>query len=145
MEMPYPCSGFPFLGSVLLSAPDWFTKCMTLETQGFVDLHDKISNQIDEILSDPQALEKRITKSSITIYWHWKGLLSRLEKKLLEKPQSYLLLGDSGRSWVGVFHLLNSNVVHNKLVQELQEAWPNQNSVMGYEALQKLSYLDHTQ
>ena len=74
-----------------------------------------------------------------------RAAIKTLEKKLLEKPQSYLLLGDSGRSWVGVFHLLNSNVVHNKLVQELQEAWPNQNSVMGYEALEKLSYLDHTQ
>jgi cytochrome P450 len=42
---------------------------------------------------------------------------------------------------VGTFYILTNPVVHAKLVQELLQAWPDQNTVLNHAALSKLPYL----
>jgi hypothetical protein len=42
---------------------------------------------------------------------------------------------------LGTFHILNSEPVSAKLVQELQVAWPDTDAKLGREALEKLPYL----
>ncbi|KAI0765260.1 cytochrome P450 [Fomes fomentarius] len=42
---------------------------------------------------------------------------------------------------VGVFHVLHNPAIHRKLVQELKNAWPELETTMHYETLEKLPYL----
>jgi hypothetical protein len=42
---------------------------------------------------------------------------------------------------VGIFHILQNPKIREKLVQELDAAWPDKEHMMGYDALEKLPYL----
>jgi len=62
----------------------------------------------------------------------------------LEEAQNLVFAGSDtvgGTCALGVFHAASDPLVYKTLVKELEEAWPEKDSVMGYEALEKLPYL----
>lgn len=139
---------FPFIGTILRSAPEYFIMRMSPASRGFVDLSKKLEIQIDELLADQFSLN---SVDHETIYHHLltpqshKGYNQVISRKgLLEEAHSLLHAGSEtvgDTTVVGIFHVLNNRTVCAKLVKELEEAWPDKDSVMGFESLEKLPYL----
>ncbi|KAI0711404.1 cytochrome P450 [Earliella scabrosa] len=66
------------------------------------------------------------------------------EKVLWEEAVTLLAAGSETVANVlnvGVFHVLNNPIIHQKLFEELRNAWPEIDMTMHYETLEKLPYL----
>lgn len=151
----------------MLGLPDWLTVLLTPSMQGFVDLRKTMTAQLEGILNDPTSLEH---SEHEIIYHHLltpkKGQTKIPSKKsLLEEAINLMLAGRWGSlkyllasspnithtslrsdtvgnaSTVGTFHILNSPIVLQKLRNELHEAWPDKDTPMHFETLEKLPYL----
>ncbi|PBK95989.1 cytochrome P450 [Armillaria gallica] len=122
--------------------PEGITRMMNPDAVGFFSLQKVLGKQIDKILADPGVLET----VHDTIYHR---LLAddgeRPSKKaLLEEAQTFLIAGTdttSNAMSIGFFHVLNDPSVRAKLVAELKAIWPEKESPMPYDSLEKLPYL----
>lgn len=113
-----------------------------------VDFERKIGAQIDELMKNPEALE---TAEHEIVYHH---LMKRHPNKgrheiparesLLFEGVSLVIAGSdtvAGTLTVGVFHVLRDDRVSSTLIEELEAAWPDKDTAVKFEVLEKLPYL----
>jgi cytochrome P450 len=113
-----------------------------------LDLRGKIGAQIDELLKNPETLER---SEHETIYHH---LIKRHPDKgrheiparnsLLSEGIGLVVAGSetvAGTATVGVFHVLWDNRIYSTLIEELEAAWPDKDVNIKFEILEKLPYL----
>jgi cytochrome P450 len=138
---------FPFLHNVLPFLLPVLAKVdPLLKAVGIFMGH--IEAQIDEILRDPAALDRAEHE---IVYHHL--LTSQVDKGRREMPTRKALIEEAraltiagsdtvaATSTVGVFHVLSNKQVLSTLMKELEEAWPEKDSRLSYEVLEKLPYL----
>lgn len=139
---------FPFIKHFLLSVPEWTAAYLKPGTTGILEQRQQMGAQIDKLLKDPSSLEDIEHE---TIYHH---LLNPQPENQRMPPVSRSWLLDEGLYMrfagsdtvgnvctVGAYHILTNPWIHSKLVEELQQAWPDVSSTIGYEALEKLPFL----
>ncbi|PBK62229.1 cytochrome P450, partial [Armillaria solidipes] len=131
---------FPLL-RFLHYLPEGVTRMMNPDAVGFFDLEKVLGRQIDRILADPGLLET----VHETIYHRLLEDAERPSRKgLLADAQTFLFAGTdttSNAMIVGFFNVLNNLSVRAKLLAELKAMWPEKESPMPYDSLEKLPYL----
>jgi cytochrome P450 len=148
IKVVWTLSFFPFLHYVLPHMPDFLTVSLNPGAKAFLDIRKQTSTQIDKILADPGLLDlgdREIIYHHLLTPQHAKGQIKILSKKsLLEEALSMLFAGSDtvgNACTVGAFNILNDERVRGILLRELDAAWPDKDTRMGYEALEKLPYL----
>ncbi|KAF5359444.1 hypothetical protein D9756_002939 [Leucocoprinus leucothites] len=133
---------FPFLAPFIFHMPDF------LKSPGMLaaaNLSRRIANQVDGLLTDPSSLEY---VEHETIYHHLlsteNGRAPPTRKSLLDEGGVLIAAGSDSvgnACSVGIFHVLSNPDIHERLVNEIKEAWPEKDTPMGVQALEKLPYL----
>ncbi|KAK0222323.1 cytochrome P450 [Armillaria fumosa] len=122
--------------------PEGVTRMMNPDAVGFFALQKILGKQIDKILADPGILETVHDMIYHRLLADDRERPSR--KALLEEAQTFLIAGtdtSSNAMAMGFFHVLNDLSVRAKLVAELKAMWPEKDSPMPYDSLEKLPYL----
>ncbi|KAJ7730354.1 cytochrome P450 [Mycena maculata] len=137
---------FPCLYLVAEHMPGWLMHRISPTSKGYTNLFGFLSKYLDMILADSSVLE---SADHETIYHHL--LHPKLQRYQVPSKKSLLdesltLLGAGSETvgnvvTTGVFHVLSNERILNRLITELDEAWPDASSYMGYQALEKLPYL----
>ena len=116
------------------------------------DSYDRLKGKIDELIAHPGLVDK---EEHETIFHHLltphpeKGQPEIPSKKALWEEAVNLIAagGDTiaGVMTFGVFHVLHNPAICQKLTTELKAAWPDLDTTMHYQDLEKLPYLvrDH--
>lgn len=111
----------------------------------FTELNKMISRYIDRMLHDETLLQN---PGSQTICHHLvdrsNQRLGRSCRRLVQETFSLIQAGSESPGnacAIGTFYVLHDPDIHNKLLQELQCAWPDQDTPIGYCVLEKLPYL----
>ncbi|KAJ8453932.1 hypothetical protein ONZ45_g19506 [Pleurotus djamor] len=139
---------FPFVYGMLLGLDGLF-KRFRQDSFGPGELMDSLSQQIDELLEEPELLQQQ---THDTIYHHLltpkaaKGGPSVIpsKKSLLEEAMNLVAAGSDtvgNTCTVGTFYILNNPTILSSLRRELRDAWPDLSVPVKYEALEKLPYL----
>ncbi|PBK83747.1 cytochrome P450 [Armillaria gallica] len=136
---------FPVL-QILHHIPEWLTMLLSPETLGFVELRKALSAQIEGILADPSSLDTMHDTIYNYLLSPEKLKLQQIpsKKSLLDEAQNLLFAGTDTTSSalaVGFFYVLNDPAIQAKLISEISAAWPNKESPVSYEVLEKLPYL----
>lgn len=139
---------FPQIKNFLLSVPEWTAAYLKPGTIGILKQREQMGAQIDRLLTNPSSLENAEHE---TIYHH---LLNPQPENQRMPPISRSWLLDEGLYMrfagsdtvgnvctVGTYYIITDPHVHSTLVGELEEAWPDRDSPLCYEALEKLPYL----
>lgn len=117
-------------------------------SKALIDFRTHIVAQIDELLRDPTSLDRADRE---IVYHHLmnprlmkiqNGMPSR--RSLVDEAINLVIAGSDtvgGTCTVGVFHVLNNKRIHASLVKELENAWPDKSTKVGYEVFEKLPYL----
>ncbi|KAF8966429.1 cytochrome P450 [Flammula alnicola] len=145
----------PILRKLVDHCPKWIGLALMPGTKGYYDQADQLGAQIDEILQNSGILQNA---EHDTMYSYFitkqgdskEGLPKMSENK--EKVRTWLLheglnLRFAGSETVGnactiaSFFVLRDPRIKATLVKELEEAWPDVDVPLGYEALEKLPYL----
>jgi hypothetical protein len=139
---------FPFILPMAYSMPQWLAeRCNPLYKEFNVVRHH-VEAQVDQFLASEAELENAEHE---TVYHHL--IRPKAEKSHLQTPSraslidEALVLLQAGSDTVGhtciigTFHALRDNYIRNKLVGELQEAWPNKEARIACSSLEKLPYL----
>ncbi|KAK0218598.1 cytochrome P450 [Armillaria nabsnona] len=138
--MPTNVRHFPVLG-LLRYLPESVTRIINPDAVGFFNLEKALVRKIDKILADPRVLEA----DHETIYNRLLDDVERPSRKaLLGDAQTFLIAGTdttSNAMIVGFFNVLNTPSIRKKLAAELKAMWPEKESPMPYDSLEKLPYL----
>jgi hypothetical protein len=135
---------FPFVIPFILGIPRWLARLISpdsLEMQFFLKT---LEAQIDKILANPTMLE---SEEHPTVYHHLIGadVEVKVSKKALQDESAVLLAAGTdtvgNACMIGTFHLLSNRPLKDKLVSELRAAWPDLDSPLSLEKLEKLPYL----
>ncbi|KAF8075198.1 cytochrome P450 [Lyophyllum atratum] len=139
---------FPHIKHFLLSVPEWTAAYLKPGTTGILEQRQQMGAQIDKLLKDPSSLDEI---GHETIYHH---LLNPQPENQRMPPITRSWLLDEGLYMrfagsdtvgnvctVGTYYILTNLWVYSTLVKELQDAWPDMSSRIGYEALEKLPFL----
>ncbi len=140
--------------------PEGATRMKNPDVVGFFSLQKVLGRQIDKILADPGVLEtvhdtiyhrlladdgERPSRKSlleeVRTFCHHAFLGGNV---ISYQAQTFLIAGTdttSNAMSIGFFHVLNDPSVRAKLVAELKATWPEKESPMPYDSLEKLSYL----
>ncbi|KAF8659814.1 hypothetical protein AX16_001699 [Volvariella volvacea WC 439] len=139
---------FPIIKAVLLNVPEWMASYLRPSTTGILEQRKQMGSQIDQIMKDPSSLESIHHE---TIYHYFltpqpdNERLPPLTKAWLLDEGIYMRFAGSDTvgnvCTVGTYYLLTNMMAQDKLVKELQDAWPDKDVNMNYEALEKLPYL----
>jgi len=139
---------FPLVRYLILNSPDWLALRMSPHSKGVVDQRKQLEGQIDAILANPASLEDAEHE---TIYHHFLNPQTGKEhnpmpsrKALLDEAFSLRFAGSDtvgNTCTVGITHVLRNEHVHTTLISELDKFWPDRDSTMSYENLEKLPYL----
>jgi len=136
---------FPFLSPLLFGMPHWLARLLSPNAGAFLDVFGVLEGQIDEVLANPMALEKAEHE---IIYHH---LLLGNDKG--ERPSKKSLIEEAGvlvsagtdtvgtACMVGTFYVLKDENKRKRLVEELNDVWPELEGAVGLEKLEKLPYL----
>ncbi|KAI0698075.1 cytochrome P450 [Cerioporus squamosus] len=113
-----------------------------------MDSYGRLRGKIDELVAHPELLDK---EDHDTIFHHLlmphpeKGQSNiPFKKALWEEAVNLLAAGGesvAGIMTFGAFHILSSPPVYERLSNELKAAWPDKETTMHYETLEKLPYL----
>ncbi|TFK73743.1 cytochrome P450 [Pluteus cervinus] len=139
---------FPWIKAILLNVPEWMASYLKPSTVGILEQRRQMGAQIDQIMKDPSSLESIHHE---TIYHYFltpqpgNDRLPPVTREWLLDEGIYMRFAGSDTvgnvCTVGTYHLLSNPKVKATLLRELQEAWPDKDSSMSYEALEKLPYL----
>ncbi|KAJ7076208.1 cytochrome P450 [Mycena belliarum] len=137
---------FPFLYYLSERAPGWLMHRISPVSKGYTELFAFLSRHLDSILADPTKLD---VADHETIFHHLlhpstkqHNIPSR--KSLLD--ESLTLLGAGSETvgnvvTTGVFHVFRNKHISNRLMMELDAAWPDRSHSVGFQSLEKLPYL----
>ncbi|KAG6911692.1 hypothetical protein DXG01_007942 [Tephrocybe rancida] len=137
---------WPFLTAFLDRLPSWLARRLPASSVvAFAELNKMTSEHVDHMLKEEALLE---ASGDLTVSQHLRGSsnqgLERSRRGLIEEAFSLLQAGteSSGNACaIGTFHVLNNPAVYAKLVEELCQAWPDNESPVGHCVLEKLPYL----
>ncbi|KAJ7780769.1 cytochrome P450 [Mycena maculata] len=137
----------PWMLHAIENAPDWMVDCLPREHQFFRDLRQFSSSQIDGYALDPTLLDRadqptifhQLMVPNIKAQGHVPSRRSLMGETMALLAAGHDTVG--GVCTVGTFHILKNPAVHTQLVEELREVWPDVDSPMGYQRLEKLTYL----
>lgn len=160
---------FPLIQKVLLSVPECFASVLKPSTVGILEQRKMMGEQIDEIMKDPSSLhgvghetiyhhflnpggEENSGGSSAGEAGESKERHEDTEQHLPPLSRQYLLdeglyMRFAGSDTVGnactvaLYYILTNSHVRKRLLEELMEIWPDKDLSIGYEKLEKLSYL----
>ncbi|KAF8901836.1 cytochrome P450 [Mucidula mucida] len=136
---------FPIL-HLFKRLPYWFAQAINRDMIGVVQLHRFVLAQIDGILHNPDSLR---SAEHETIYHH---LLPETPKRtdwpsrksLHEEALNLLFAGtDTTANAIetGVLHIFSDERVKKKLLEELIDAYPEKETPVAFEVVEKLPYL----
>jgi cytochrome P450 len=121
---------------------------MSPHSKGMIDQRKQMGDQIDDILVNPASLEDADHE---IIYHHLlkpqpgKGCNPMFPRNtLLDEAITLRFAGSDtvgNTCTVGTFYVLRDQHVYTKLINELDVFWPDRDSTMSYETLEKLPYL----
>ncbi|KAJ3850649.1 cytochrome P450 [Lentinula lateritia] len=135
---------FPSLNSLVSRAPPKLVHWLFPRYRSYVDMKTGYEKQIDGLLENSDSLS---TVDHETIYHH---LLNPKVEVLPSREtlvhEAFTLVGAGSDTvgnvcTVGTFYALKNQNIRHKLVEELREVWPDQDSPMSYAVLEKLPYL----
>jgi len=113
-----------------------------------LDLRRRTGAQIDELLKNPETLERSehetIFHRLIKLHPDKGRHEIPARNTLLSEGISLVVAGSetvAGTATVGVFHVLWDNRIYSTLIEELEAAWPDKDANIGFEILEKLPYL----
>lgn len=139
---------FPFIKALLLNVPEVLASYLKPSTTGILEQRKQMGAQIDEILEDPSSLDNIDHE---TIYHYFltpqpdNQRLPPITRSWLLDEGLYMRFAGSDTvgnvCTVGTYYLLSEKKVQATLLHELIEAWPDVDSSMSYETLEKLPYL----
>ncbi|KAJ6520602.1 cytochrome P450 [Mycena vulgaris] len=137
---------FPSLYSIAEHTPGWFMHSISPVSKGYTDLFAFLSQYLDKILADPSALNLADHEIIYHHLLHPSSDRHQVPPKKSLLDESLTLLGAGSETvgnvvTTGVFHVLRNKEILNKLITELDCAWPDASSCMGYQTLEKLPYL----
>ncbi|KAI0747057.1 cytochrome P450 [Daedaleopsis nitida] len=138
---------FPWMLSIMLlqsRVVAWFEP----DKEVFYDSYTGLQSKIDEVMKHPDIVDK---EEHETIFHHLltphpdKGQTEIPPKKVLWEEAVNLIAAGSETVAsilnVGIFHVLSNPSIRKSLVEELRSAWPELETKMRYETLEKLPYL----
>lgn len=139
---------FPFILPLAYSMPQWLAKRSNPLYKEFNVVKHQVESQIDEFLANEAELQNAEHE---TVYHHL--IRPKAEKSHHQTPSrsslidEALVLLQAGSDTVGhtciigTFHALRDNHIHMRLVNELQEVWPNKEARISLSTLERLPYL----
>ncbi|TEB28395.1 cytochrome P450 [Coprinellus micaceus] len=135
---------FPFLRPLIFGLPEWLVKIIAPQSLAFPAFTRTLGDQIDAILEEPTLLEKAEQE---TIYHHLLNPKSGQQlttDALQHEANTLVAAGTDTVANIGnmaMFQILNNKDVQRRLRQELRDAFPDVDSPMPLEKLEKLPYL----
>ncbi|KAF6758345.1 cytochrome P450 [Ephemerocybe angulata] len=132
---------FPLLRHIIFRMPEWLTPPGALGRKIFVQA---LNQQASEIIVDPSLLNK---SDHETIYHYLLNPESGEEIPQAGLREHAVSMVAAGTETIGntctmaTFHILNTKRIKDKLTTELKEAWPDAESHLPLEKLEKLPYL----
>jgi cytochrome P450 len=138
----------PAIRPLLMNPPRYIVNLLPASARGVFDFLHQIDLQLDEILANPEILQREDQRK--TVFSHLLELggsgadraLTRVE--LLQEAHALLLAGSDtvGHTcYVGFFHVLKTPGVIRRLVDEINHAWPDKDLGVPSSTLEKLPYL----
>lgn len=113
-----------------------------------MDSYDRLRGKVDQLVARPELVDK---EDHETIFHHLltprpeKGQPTIPSKKALWEEAVNLIAAGSdsitGVMTFGVFYVLHNPAVRERLTEELKTAWPDLETTMCYEAMEKMPYL----
>ncbi|KAJ3574919.1 hypothetical protein NP233_g1441 [Leucocoprinus birnbaumii] len=138
----YLMQHFPFLTPLVFGLPEWLK---TPEMIAVDDIFKKIAAQIDGLLANPSSLGE---VEHETIYHHLlsteNGRQPPSRQSLIDEGSVLVAAGSdtvANACAIGTFYVLRNPKIKSRLVQELKEAWPEKETQIGIQTLEKLQYL----
>ncbi|KAF8885841.1 cytochrome P450 [Infundibulicybe gibba] len=133
----------PFLSPLVMNMPQWIANIISSNSAALGRLRMHLSSQIDKFLANPSLLES--TDHEI-VYHH---LISSKRatpssKSLLHEAVVLIAAGSDtvgNTCTIGTFYILENKDVHQHLFEELKSVWPDRDSHITLETLEKLPYL----
>ncbi|KAJ3513791.1 hypothetical protein NMY22_g14937 [Coprinellus aureogranulatus] len=135
---------FPFTRRLFHGMPLWLAKMAIPGMFGRRQFIQGLDDQIGEILADPTSLDLADHEIVYHHLLHPKVGQLPTRTSLLQHALSLIAAGtETGANACSVtaFHVLNNKSIQEKLKKELYDAWPDPNSPMSLERLEKLPYL----
>lgn len=139
----------PMLGSLLANPPQWLVKYLPPSTLGIFELRQQILEQLDDVLSSRHESSSGPPSHEIIFHHllssddtHKSPPLNRVQ--LLQEAMSLMMAGSDTvgiTSTVGFVHILSNPDVYRRIIQELDEAWPDTSLPITLVTLEKLPYL----
>ncbi|KAJ3787341.1 cytochrome P450 [Lentinula aff. detonsa] len=135
---------FPFINSATFKAPRTLVQWLFPAFKSFVDMKAAYGHQIDGLMDNPSSLSDADHE---TIYHH---LLSQKDQAIPSREilvdEAFTLVGAGSDTvgnvcTVGTFHALKNQIIGQKIIKELCEAWPDKDRPMDCTALENLPYL----
>ncbi|KAF5393559.1 hypothetical protein D9757_000251 [Collybiopsis confluens] len=136
---------FPFLLSGLLLVPPKLVLRLLHTFKGYLELRAGLGRQVDNLMQNPDSLS---IAEHETIYNNLLAppkLQDRPSRKSL-KDEAFALVGagtetTSVACTVGTFYFLKNKGIRQKILLELEEAWPDKDRPISYVVLENLPYL----
>ncbi|PPQ71719.1 hypothetical protein CVT24_007889 [Panaeolus cyanescens] len=139
---------FLFLRKFVDRCPEWIGLTLMPGTKGYYDQANQLGSQIDEIMENPSILDK---SEHETMYHYFitksneKAGLPDLNKEWLLHEGLNLRFAGSDTTGnactIAAFYVLRDSRIKAMLVKELEDAWPEIDTPMRYDAFEKLPYL----
>ncbi|KAF6758341.1 cytochrome P450 [Ephemerocybe angulata] len=135
---------FPFLQPILFNLPSWFTKRVAPGPYGRVVFIKALDDQIKQVLKDPTSLDGAEHE---IVYHHLLNPKAgpKLTPVALRHHAMSLVVGGTetvaNTCVVATYNILANPNIRDRLRRELGEAWPEVDSSMPLERLEKLPYL----
>lgn len=143
---------FPVVRYVLPRIPEWLILKLNPHVRALVDQRKQLGSQIDKILENPYVLDNAEHQTVYHAYFGDRKAL--MAEKITFPPVTKEWLLDEGLNLrfagsdtvgntcaLGTRCILANKDILERLVAELNEAWPDKDRHMGMEALEKLPYL----
>ncbi|KAF9024874.1 cytochrome P450 [Rhodocollybia butyracea] len=135
---------FPLVINFFLSIPQTLILWLLPEFEGHLKMKIGFERQVDSLIDNPATLSMAEHE---TVFYHL------LEPKDQERPSRASLLDEAytlisagsdtigNTCHVGTFYALKYPSIHQKLKEELEEVWVDEDRPMSYTTLEKLPYL----
>lgn len=134
---------FHFFSRLLLNLPTWLVRMVWPDGLGFPNFRKTFDEQVEQILRDPSTLDQ---VDHDTIYHHMLKSGHPVPSAKSLKEEAQVLIG-AGTETVAnacshaAFYVLSNRDIEERLRQELVEAWPDVDTPISLERLEKLPYL----
>ncbi|KAG6918542.1 hypothetical protein DXG01_013632 [Tephrocybe rancida] len=141
----YVMQHFPFTAPFIKDAPAILTRKLNPSVGAYSLFKKDLTSQIDALLDDPAGLDR---EEHEIIYHHLlnpkEGTMRPSRQSLFDEAHTLVMAGTDtvgNTSAFGTFKVLSDSGILERLVNELRGAWPDVETMVGYETLEKLPYL----